>query len=121
MENYMEYKFSKVKARMKPTIIPHKFACQPDRNLLIETRQFSEILRKKEMLAYLDQSEKATTLEKEHVSEPSTSFTIPEMYEKACQTKPIHFQSKYVQTSPKLEKRDKCLQSSRQRRLLENN
>lgn len=109
MENYMEYKLSKVKARMKLTIVPHKFACQPDRNLLTKPRQFSEKrARKKEMLAYLDEFEETITLQQveEHDLKPSASFAIPKMYEKSCQTNPIHFRSKYVQTFPKLEKID---------------
>ncbi|KAJ8929194.1 hypothetical protein NQ314_008358 [Rhamnusium bicolor] len=32
MEIYVEYKLSKVSARLKPNVVPHLFACQPDKS-----------------------------------------------------------------------------------------
>ncbi|XP_018569395.1 uncharacterized protein LOC108909508 [Anoplophora glabripennis] len=91
MENYMEYKWSNVKARMKRDIVPHKFVCEPDGNLLGKTRQ-----------RILEQVQ-------EDATESCPSFTVPETCEKGCQTGPIRFSSKYVQTVPKLEKRNAAI------------
>lgn len=47
MDNYIEYKLSKVRARMKPEIVPHIFTFQPN-ILCLKTkrREFGQILSK---------------------------------------------------------------------------
>ncbi|KAJ8938642.1 hypothetical protein NQ314_011381, partial [Rhamnusium bicolor] len=112
MENYMEYKLSNVRARMKPDV-PHKFACQPDQNLLLTNpRLLSEIrARRKEILDYLHQPQGPSAAEQvqEELLEPSTSTVVHQICEKACQTKLIHFRSKYVQANLKSEKKDTAI------------
>lgn len=85
MENFFEYRFSKVAARMKPGVVPHIFSCQPERtepqpnNEKIVKRQFSDILTESEMLV----PKNISILQ---ISQPSTSCQ-PEILEKLSASK----------------------------------
>lgn len=70
MENYLKYRLSKVKARIKGDVVPHIFACQPDKAVHKTTRLTSERRdRKRKVDELLCKSTECL----EHVPEPSTS------------------------------------------------
>lgn len=54
MDNYMEYKLSKMNARLKPDVVPHLFSCQPDKEISSKrVRTNSEKRSRKKMLTEL--------------------------------------------------------------------
>lgn len=70
MQNYLEYTFSKVKARMKDNVAPHIFACQPDKSENKTPRITSERrAQKRKVEELLCKSTECL----EDVPEPSTS------------------------------------------------
>lgn len=76
MENYIEYKLSKVAARMKPDVVPHIFTCQQDKRMSMP-RVSSEIrARKRKISEIISESEKYETKREAlgQCPQPSTSF-----------------------------------------------
>lgn len=66
MDNYIEYKLSKVRARMKKDVVPHIFRCQPDRQTPLKSRILSEKRqRKKEVADLIKSSENKKTMANE--------------------------------------------------------
>lgn len=127
MENYMEYKISKVAARMKSDVVPHIFNCQQDKRVSVP-RLSSEIrARKRKITEIISESEKQENKPKmfAQIPQASTSFapsaqeqeTVlsdserveaswkPKLHESkksasdfCCQANPVHYRSKAVQT-----------------------
>ncbi|XP_060535632.1 uncharacterized protein LOC132707717 [Cylas formicarius] len=104
MENYLEYKLSTVRARMKPEVVPHKFACQPGRRFISTKQRVFSVKRAR-------QKDIAEYLQPVPVAGPSTEKSEPEGVEvievdqprlcnKACQTKK-DLRNKSVQVSQK--------------------
>ncbi|XP_030751406.1 uncharacterized protein LOC115878932 isoform X2 [Sitophilus oryzae] len=119
MENYYEYKLSKVQARMKPDVVPHIFACQTDKKsnnprisseIRSRKRKISEILIDSEM----NLSENVIDDSPNIITQPSTSFHSTEETKNSsdkisfsCQANPVKYRSvqgslpvKNISTSP---------------------
>lgn len=112
MENYLEYRLSKVAARMKPDVVPHIFTCQPDKRKneprvgsekRAKKRKISNILTESECLIPKD-------ISKADDQKPSTSyqaetkeiFLQTSTFDFGCQANPIHYRSKATQVSMEL-------------------
>ncbi|KAJ8928477.1 hypothetical protein NQ314_018964 [Rhamnusium bicolor] len=79
MENYVEYKLSKVSARLQPNVVPHLFACQPDKSSSKKrVRESSEKRsRKKLIVDLMKQSEQKmeTEITEESIPEETSQRT----------------------------------------------
>ncbi|KAG5863370.1 hypothetical protein JTB14_000995 [Gonioctena quinquepunctata] len=105
MDNYLEYRLSKVKARMKPSILPHLFECQPERQSVSEKpRLFEEILARKKIIAECMGNYNRTEQEESESSIPVAAEDHHPPVAKtekdvACQTRKRYFRSKAVQVT----------------------
>lgn len=122
MDNYIEYKLSKVNARLKPDIVPHLFACQPDKQKsskrLRETsekrlrkKMVTELMHKECLEERIDVVEDMPVLlkEKDKDGQPlvfSSRSNFVGKREATCQTKIVHFRSKAIQVDIKPKKED---------------
>lgn len=116
MDNYIEYKLSKVKARMKKDVVPHIFRCQPDKqaSLVKPSRILSQKRHRKAEIAELIKSSRIKTNTAENSEQIETEIEPPlpiqpvyndlQMVHVASQTKLVHFRSKSIQVNMALTK-----------------
>ncbi|KAK5641033.1 hypothetical protein RI129_009580 [Pyrocoelia pectoralis] len=115
MENYMEYKLSKVSARFKPSVVPHLFTCRLDNSGSKKIVRESSVKRSQKKLVadfikeYDGKMKTKTTdeMKPEEIHQlapivPSTSRIAVQRREVACQTKTFHFRSKGIQVDLKM-------------------
>lgn len=120
MENYYEYTLSKVRARMKPDIVPHIFTCQPDKTVGIPRLSSEKRLRKRKISEILHESDIFMPKQPQSINtedtqaQPNTSnaqaqldstsydsnfVTVKRTSDFACQVKLIKYRSKSIQVS----------------------
>lgn len=112
MENYMEYRLSKVSARMKSVIVPHIFLCQPDKKESVprttsekraRKRKISEILNDPvvpvpETIMAIDNMQPSTSHQPETAEVTETrEVSEPSKHDFCCQARPISYRSKGTQ------------------------
>lgn len=82
MDNFIEYRLSKVQARMKADVVPHIYVYQKDRQLVSsQPRLLSEkMTRKTQVVSYLTEDEASVFLV---LPEEAEADVVPHMF--ACQ------------------------------------
>lgn len=116
----MEFKLSKVRARMKPEIVPHIFLCQPDKKFKSPRVTSLKRFEKKNISEILDQAAMKTGEDIEPVPHASTSHACSEYTEISgslksdfsCQAHPVNYRSKAVQVTVHNVQKSSCQQNA---------